>query len=832
MSLSQMTGLPLPWSALLAVLLVLQSGLPASAQVHPQIETVLVGLPAGSGNQESGRYRPGAWTPVYLKIKAGKEGNPRDAYRLLLQSADAEQTAYTYPVALPALAAGQDHIAIGYLRPGTNLRELNVTLLTQDGKTVQSTSRAGRDGGSDMVAPQALLAVAVGARLNNLRSALDMVRTGPKKPAAGPAKPVKDVPLQGGGKIPEDLLPDQAVEDDPDDAGSRRFAYLERVEQLPDRWFGYEAADVLVLVTGNKEFTTQLLEDQTGRCQALLEWVRRGGRLILSVSSNHQLVSELLDKKLPLLDCPIKGSLPIPQLNNLQNWVGGEGVLKKVEVAQLQPSAHVHAILQEQSGGKARPVIVQGSCGLGRVVLVGFDLDVVPFTTWNEKSRRKFWDQLLQEVLQQPLKDFQGDADNLAPRGGLPVMARGQGNAGQSSVDLLTTLQRELETFDELPVINFAWVTLFILIYILIVGPLDYFVLKKLFKRLELTWITFPSLVLLVSFLAYLIAYRSKGDDLHVNKIDLVEYDLEANQAYGTSWFTVFSPRVQRYTLADQPAAPLWAAPQPKEQPPGLGTMLTTLTATEALQRINPPGLFPQPYAYAEDAVGIENLSIPVWSMRSFTSSWRRPLPSAPPGIEANIDRGRTPRPLPRGNIINHLPVDLDSVTLFYGGKLYQLGNLAAGEERSIDALFDDPKKELDRTEWLREQWQPGNAQQQGGNNFAQQFHEASSYALMKRILFNGEGGQRSRNSGLRNLDQTWRIRPQLQVPPAQAVYRPEIILVARVAPQWGKAEAINSDAASATRLWLGQLAGPGEPPTLPGVLANEVYLRVYIPVK
>src|SRR5208337_4236626 len=115
-----------------------------------------------------------------------------------------------------------------------------------------------------------------------------------------------------------------------------------------------------------------------------------------------------------------------------------------------------------------------------------------------------------------------------------------------------TDLQRGLETFD-VPVIHFGWVTLFILVYILIVGPLDYFVLKKLFKRLELTWITFPTLVILISVLAYLIAYRAKGDGLRINKIDLVEYDLANAQAYGRSWFSVFSPRIQKYTLGQEP---------------------------------------------------------------------------------------------------------------------------------------------------------------------------------------------------------------------------------------------------------------------------------------
>src|SRR5205807_960146 len=111
------------------------------------------------------------------------------------------------------------------------------------------------------------------------------------------------------------------------------------------------------------------------------------------------------------------------------------------------------------------------------------------------------------------------------------------------------------------------------------------FVLKKVFKRLELTWITFPTLVLLVSILAYAIAYRSKGDDVRINQIDLVEYDLHGNQGYGTSWFTLFSPRVARYTFGLEPAAPEWASKMP-DPAPYPGTMLATLNTTDRFQRI------------------------------------------------------------------------------------------------------------------------------------------------------------------------------------------------------------------------------------------------------
>jgi hypothetical protein len=58
-------------------------------------------------------------------------------------------------------------------------------------------------------------------------------------------------------------------------------------------------------------------------------------------------------------------------------------------------------------------------------------------------------------------------------------------------------------------------------------------------------------------------------------------------------------------------------------------------------------------------------------------------------------------------------------------------------------------------------------------------------------------------------------------------------MLVAKFATQKGTAEAINTNLASASRLWLGALPGSGaQRPPLDGALQQDTYIRVYIPVQ
>ena len=242
-----------------------------------------------------------------------------------------------------------------------------------------------------------------------------------------------------------------------------------------------------------------------------------------------------------------------------------------------------------------------------------------------------------------------------------------------SDKELYDELQRYIDTFEDVPVVSFGWVALFILVYIctIIVGPLDYLVLKKVFKRLELTWITFPTVVITISVGAYFVAYALKGDDLRINKVDLVEIDLHTPQAYGTSWFAVFSPRMQNYTIGIEPT--FQGGPAGSLLAPKASTTIALLESISATPRGGSASLFRPTYEYAEDAAGIDHVPIPVWSTRCFAATWRTSYAPANPPIRAELELSRGG--VVTGKIVNQLPVDLQDVCLFYRDRWYRLPN-------------------------------------------------------------------------------------------------------------------------------------------------------------
>ena len=340
------------------------------------------------------------------------------------------------------------------------------------------------------------------------------------------------VVLSLGGKLPGFELPKPTTNAETAGdlrAGRVELAAIGDVSLLPDQWFGYEAADLVVLTTGtgSDEFLRRLFGDQVSASDrakraALLEWVRRGGRVVVSVGSNAGLVAQLpaLQEFLPF---GVKPDAPSRSVGGLTlSWTGRDS---NIIVQAINPKAGTMpaANLAAKPGRAARvlipppnrqtddkePVAVQAAFGLGRVTVLGFDLDRAPFT---ELGRRpEFWDWVLREA---------GASRASVGNDGKPRTA--SSGYGEDEDELAAALRTHVDTFDGVPVISFGWVAIFIVLYILLIGPVEYFFLKKVLGRLELTWVTFPIIVLTVSAAAYFTAYAVKGRDLKVNKVDVV----------------------------------------------------------------------------------------------------------------------------------------------------------------------------------------------------------------------------------------------------------------------------------------------------------------------
>jgi hypothetical protein len=784
----------------------------AAAQVplRVKIDKVQVGFRAYAQDETSGRFKVGLWTPVYVYfsqapdgpffLPAGKDGVGHG--ELLVETTDSDDVQNLYRVPF-AFSPNEQRPVLTYTKTGVGRPEIRLGVVA-GGHTL---ARAPEEFGAIELGEH--LYLTLGARINHFQDAL-LAMAPNKEKEFRETKP-------------------------------REAAYETDVLRLPTEWFGYDAVDLMVLTTENNVFLDKLAADRT-RWKAVGDWVRRGGRLVISVAwRNQDKVHALLQSKtwqppLPDLLSP-NGQVEISQLFGVRTWSGeardtpfpavGQ---EAVRVAKLNAGRDVEVLISERNGEE--PVMVRVPYGLGSVTLVGLDLDKGPFSVWH--GRVQFWKALLSK---------------LGPRVVVPPDdPHGIRNAVfmDTGTDLTTSLQRDLDKFD-VAVISFGWVALFILLYILVVGPVDYLILKKVFKHLEWTWITFPSVVLLVSGIAYFTAYALKGNDLKINKVDLIDLDLRSDltreqrtrkaYAYGTSWFSILSPRIQSYTMGIEPALRAWN-PGAKDDGALASVLLSWLGRPEAagmggMGRQRSQGLFRRAYKYAPDATGLHDVPIPVWATKAFTASWETPLAQLPFSADLHYNPHDIEQP-PSGTLKNNLPADLLDVWVFYGGKWYPFGDILPGARAGGQPV----KLALDAQRGTKvDAWVTSNLQKPQGEEPAvtpQGLFNPTQTVKSLMFLQSSDSGGLERNHSMRRLDQSWRLSAERSPPRLGVAVTREAILFGRLARARGPAEQLTADLDPRlpTHLWLGEVPGEGKTrPELPGTLVQDTYLRVYLPV-
>src|SRR6185437_13280105 len=150
---------------------------------------------------------------------------------------------------------------------------------------------------------------------------------------------------------------------------------------------------------------------------------------------------------------------------------------------------------------------------------------------------------------------------------------------------------------------------------------------------------------------------------------------------------------------------------------------------------------------------------------------------------------------------------ELQGAVLFFQGQWYRMGDLVPGETYDVAPLFERDVKPHPLAEWFTI---PDILLPRSGSIPSGQQHSVlspTSHRTLRSLLFYSvPGGGQQPNSGLRQLDEGWRVLSQGEG--QQRRYRDEAILVARTPPRSDRAEMVAQDGVSPTRLWLDDLPG------------------------
>src|SRR5262249_1039185 len=333
-----------PLSVCLSVAAIVVVSSSAQAQQKPPItiDSVRVGF------QRLGPehlFKSGFWTPVYVDVTAGPRGAPKAD--IIVETDDSDDVRSRYTTALPPLEPNEQFTLLTYTNPGSTKAAMPGSAVIDDRPVAMKPEQPLA---TDLARQ---LFLAIGNRLPSLRRAFAQMQGSAKTTAED----------EGSGL------------DDRD--SQRQLAVIDGVNLLPNRWFAYEPIDVMILATGNRDFTTALVNEREGRKEALADWVRRGGRLVVTVGRNQDMIAGLGPIQ-ELLPVTMGGVQQMPTLNSLRGFAhenrsfdprlnrNNPNQKAVIEVAKVKPKAgnEVQSILAEQG----LQLIVRGAYGMGSVI--------------------------------------------------------------------------------------------------------------------------------------------------------------------------------------------------------------------------------------------------------------------------------------------------------------------------------------------------------------------------------------------------------------------------------------------------------------------------------
>jgi hypothetical protein len=428
-------------------------------------------------------------------------------------------------------------------------------------------------------------------------------------------------------------------------------------DQLPATLRGYDAIDWLV-VTASQD--NPLAGMSPPRREALLQWLQLGGRLLLVAGDA---AGEILSPKSPwasLLPGQLDGRKPLTIATGLQSFTGeGVELLPPAQIWSLQVPRSFVTLGESGSGSADSPLVVEYPLGMGKVSLILVDTSQPPLAEWKVRPR------LLARVISG--ESLANDASDTARAGGRMTHLGYRDLAGQ--------LRMALDQYADVAPVHFYPVAGALLLYLLLLGPGEYYLLRNAAPRaMHLTWLLFPLLILGFAGGAIALGRASRGSDLKINQIEIVDLDLVRGQERGTFWTALFSPETRAFSLSAKPAAGrpqssiegvqlAWQA-LPGDGLGGVDTELPPLTTGPSA-----------PYA-VQDGDGsapatISELPLAMASSKMFAGAWWGTIPTA--ADASQLRRGKL-REI-EGTFRVVAPVPLKNAYLAHGDWIYRAHN-------------------------------------------------------------------------------------------------------------------------------------------------------------
>jgi hypothetical protein len=317
---------------------------------------------------------------------------------------------------------------------------------------------------------------------------------------------------------------------------------------LPSDWTGYASLDLLVL------YDPEWVDLTNHQQRAIAQYVSNGGSVLMVLGTKPLPAGSLLARMLPLgLGDPKEIRLAA---RDLSDWKCDERKTDKVACWQAALGANAHGWnVEHDRNGNA--IFASGPVGFGRAGVLLFDPALLGCPESSDLAN--FWVPRMATLVdrrQITLDDNQANADNdysydLGP----------ESMASKSVLEYLYSVE-------QLKPIHIGWVVLVLASLAVLIGPVDYLVLKAA-GRLTWTWVTSTACIAVFSVGAYYGVEYLRSGELQARLVSVEDAVDGADCAWSTRHLGIFAPHSDDYRLANVDAdhEQWWAgiAPDPSD---------------------------------------------------------------------------------------------------------------------------------------------------------------------------------------------------------------------------------------------------------------------------
>lgn len=436
-----------------------------------------------------------------------------------------------------------------------------------------------------------------------------------------------------------------------DDGGSVAVYGARDIDWLPTNPSSYDGVSRIIMTTRDDEILESLTPDQLN---SIDQWMRNGGSLVASAGKNGDKLFGENGAFAKSTSVRVSGTTELQNTADLEHFATPASQLVTEDDSPLLISRCTAGDGLVVLDANEFPLIVKEAVGFGHITVFGFDIDDPLLKKWDGTARLFLKSQFIDES---QTKDEGPDGSTSVSHDGFE--------------DLTGQLRLALDKFSDVQFLDFAMIAVLIAFYILLIGPGDYFLLRKWLGKMHYTWVTFPLITILFCGAAWLIAYSTKPTKFIVNQLDIIDVDLADNRVRASSWAHVYTPESTTVDITiDRTDFPADMGNRSISWQGLPGNGLGGMQNGQSIGRINSTYVQDIRYEGESRRVDIDGVTANVAATRSLFGQWSGKL-NTPFRSDLKNDQRRSLAGSLQGTFVNSFDVPLSQCVIFFGEYAY-----------------------------------------------------------------------------------------------------------------------------------------------------------------